>query len=316
MPLRISSIQRRRAIAATLIALGCASPPATTAHANSNDRCTNTATAAQRACKQEVASNYWLARGMCENLPAAADRAACFRDAAITRQSDSGDCLAQLSARRTSCDDLGENAYAPAIVPANFTTTIDNPFLPLVPGTTFVYDNTNGETVTVAVTHDTQEILGVTSVVVHDTAAIGANVIEDTLDYYAQDLQGNVWYLGEDTAEYDHGIVIGVGGAWRAGVNGAKPGIVMKANPSVGDVYRQEFLLGEAEDQARIVATNANATVPFGGTYTDCLETTETSSLEPDANESKFFAGGVGLVLVIDNATGDREELVSVTVEP
>lgn len=315
MTLRTASNQYYRTAGAALIVFACTGLTAGAAYAytSHNSRCTNTATAGLRACKRDASVNYWLVRGMCENRAAAVDREACIRDAAAARRSDSGDCVAQLAVRQALCTDLGENAYEPEIVPANFTTVIDNPFMPLVPGVTFVYNNTNGEVVTVGVTDDTQEVLGVTTVVVHDTVTVGGDVIEDTFDYYAEDALGNVWYFGEDTAAYANGVVIGVAGAWRAGVGGAKPGIVMEGSPTVGDIYRQEFLLGAAEDHARVAATNANATAPWGGTYTGCVETAESSGLEPDANESKFFASGVGLVLVIDNVTGEREELVNVT---
>jgi len=276
------------------------------------DRCTQTASAADTACRKEAAGDYWLAEGICENVPAPAARAACIRDAKDERQSAVEDCAAQLAAREGLCDEIGQAAYAPSVNPANFTTTIDNPFLPWVPGTIFVYESSEGEVVTVTVLEETAEIGGVETVIVHDAATIGGVLVEDTYDYYAQDLQGNVWYFGEDTVEYEEGRIVSVEGAWRTGVDGAKPGIVMKANPMVGDVYRQEFALGEAEDDAEVVSLNATATVP-AGTFNGCIKTDDQSALEPDIDESKFYASGVGLVLAVNNESGEREELVSVT---
>ena len=166
---------------------------------------------------------------------------------------------------------------------------------------------------TVEVLTPTELIDGVNTRIVHDVGTVGGFVIEDTFDYYAQDAAGNVWYFGEDTAEYDHGRLLGNEGSWRAGEEGASPGIAQEAASTVGDVYRQEFLLGSAEDQAEVVAVNSSATVPFGGAYNNCVETEETTALEPEVDEHKFYASGVGLVLTIDEVTGDREELTNIT---
>ena len=209
--------------------------------------------------------------------------------------------------------DAGDGGeYAPQLDPANFTTTIDNPYLPLIPGTRWVYEGGN-ERVEVVVTNETRLVDGIEAVVVHDTAYEDGEMVEDTFDWFAQDLDGNVWYLGEDTAEYENGKIINHAGAWEHGVDGAYAGIVMPAAPEVGDVYRQEFLVGEAEDMFEVVDIAGRASVPFGD-YEGLVVTHDWSPLEPDIIEQKYYARGVGLVLAEKIAGGDgREELVSWT---
>ena len=140
-------------------------------------------------------------------------------------------------------------------------------------------------------THNTKVILGVTCIEVHDTVMVDGELTEDTLDWFAQDSAGNVWYFGENSKELEDGLVVSLEGSWMAGVDGAKPGIVMKASPAVGDFYRQEFSLENAEDLAEVVSLNESVTVP-AGTFNNCLETEETSPLEPDALEHKFYSAG------------------------
>jgi hypothetical protein len=182
--------------------------------------------------------------------------------------------------------------YGPAIDPAAFTTTIDNPRFPLIVGTTTVFDG-GGEHTETTVTDKTRVVIGIEAVVVRDRVFEDDALIEDTEDYYAQDEAGNVWYLGEDTAECEEGKVTSTEGAWLAGVDGAQPGVQMLADPRPDDRYRQEFYAGEAEDQARIVGTEPSVTVP-AGTYDDVLVIEETTPLEPDLLEQKVYASGVG----------------------
>src|SRR5262245_20829604 len=201
------------------------------------------------------------------------------------------------------------------INPDNFVATIDNPFFPLKPGTTFTYKSTDGSEVdVVTVTHQTKEILGVTCVVVQDNSSVNGKLAETTLDYYAQDKAGNVWYFGEDTKELDaNGNVISTEGTWLAGKDGATQGIIMEASPKVGDQYDQEIAPGVAQDHARVASLNAEVNVPFGS-FDDVLKTKETDLLDPKAPpDYKFYAQGVGDVLEISKDTGERLELVSVS---
>ena len=186
-------------------------------------------------------------------------------------------------------------AYEQAIDPADFVATVDNPFFPLPPGTRFTFGGDEDNKVTVL--SETKLILGVTTTVVHDEVYADGALEEDTLDYYAQDRDGNVWYFGEKTAELKDGKVTSTAGSWEAGVHGGQPGIVMLAVPRVGDSYRQEFLKGEAEDLAQVTAVSGSIKVPAGSwSGADVLVTEEWTPLEPDVREQKTYARGVGIV--------------------
>ena len=218
-------------------------------------------------------------------------------------------CMAGCNPSDEDC--VTDATYNPTIDPADFVAEINNPLLPFMPGTRFVYRG-GDETIEVTVTSDTRLILGVTTRVVRDVATVNGEVVEDTFDWYAQDVAGNVWYFGEDTREYEGGVVVGTEGSWEAGVDGAKAGIVMHAiQPAAGLPYRQEYYACEAEDMAEVVSLDNAVTVPFGS-FSGCLKTREFTPLEPEANEHKFYGPGVGLLLEIDIATGDRMELVSI----
>ena len=184
--------------------------------------------------------------------------------------------------------------YRPAVDPADFSTTIDNPFMPFLPGTTFVYEG-GGEHIEVTVTADTRTVMGVETVVVRDTVTVKGKVTEDTYDWYAQDRAGNVWYFGEATLAFEDDPAGDPAGSWEAGVDGAQPGIVMLADPRGGDLYRQEFLQGQAEDLA-LVRRLDGAIKVRAGSYTDALVTEEWTPLEPDTVEYKYYARGIGNV--------------------
>jgi hypothetical protein len=151
--------------------------------------------------------------------------------------------------------------------------------------------------------------------VVRDTVTLDGEIIEDTFDWYAQDKNGTVWYLGEDTAEFEDGKITTREGSFEAGADGAKAGVIMPASPKVGMAYRQEYYEGEAEDNGEVLALGQHATVP-AGEYDDLVKTADTTPLEPDALEHKYYASGVGLVLTVDKEAGGREELLSVTHLP
>jgi hypothetical protein len=208
-------------------------------------------------------------------------------------------------------------ACAAAFVgPGDFTTRIDNPYLPMRPGSRWVYReiDTDGtvQRVVVRVTRRTRLIAnGVRARVVRDTVTERGRLVEDTFDWFAQDRAGNVWYLGEDTTEYEDGRPVSKAGSWEAGVDGARAGIVMLARPRPGREYRQEFYEGEAEDRARVLSVDDQAEVPAGH-YTRVVTTKDWNPLEPDVLEYKLYARGVGLVLAVHVSGGsEREELVS-----
>ncbi len=199
--------------------------------------------------------------------------------------------------------------------PGSFTTRIDNPYWPMKPGARWVYRETDPEgtrqKVVVTVTRKTERIAnGVTARIVHDVVTERGKPVEITDDWYAQDRKGNVWYLGEDTKEYENGRVVSTEGSFEAGVDGARAGIIMPAKPRPGMRYRQEFYAGHAEDRGQIVSLREQAEVPFGH-FRRVLMTKETNPLKPKVLEFKFYARGVGPVLAVSVSGGsDREELV------
>jgi hypothetical protein len=212
----------------------------------------------------------------------------------------------------------GEPAYEPQLNPSELTTTIDNPYFPLPVGRTLVYRGVKGgqpQIDTVTVTNRTKLVAeGVTARVVKDVATTqDGKLLEKTFDYYAQDAQGNVWYVGEDTTAYLPNGKTDTSGSWEAGVHDGEPGIVMEADPEIPDAYRQEFLSHEAEDTAWVVATRGDVTVPYGR-FHRTLWTLEATEVEPGSYDLKVYAPGVGIIRE-QALTGEPEtaELVSVS---
>ena len=187
----------------------------------------------------------------------------------------------------------------PTFDPANFGTPVANPYFPLEPGTRSILRGVKDgltQTERSTVTDQTKQILGLTATVIRDVSLHHGRPLEATFDWYAADDDGNVWYLGEDTKEFDaNGDVISTEGSWEAGVDGAVPGIIMLAHPQVDDAYRQEFYAGHAEDQAWIVRTGGSFTVPYG-TLHDVIRALEWTRLEPNVVVRKVFAPGLGIV--------------------
>jgi len=276
--------------------------------------CTQTAQAALKACGLGAEENTWIAIGNCDNVADPTERQACTQVANAALQGAMDECDEQFDAREEICVALGEDPYDPVIDPQDFVEGITNPFLPLAPGTTFVYQG-GDEDITVVVTQETKVILGVTCVVVRDTVRRDGQVIEDTEDWYAQDKDGNVWYFGEGSQEFEDGKLVSLEGSWEAGVDNAKAGIIMKAAPQVGDVYRQEFLLGEAEDMAEVLSLEESTSVPAAFCVNTCLVTKDFLPLDPGHIENKYYALGIGLILEINPDTGEQVELVSIETE-
>jgi hypothetical protein len=186
----------------------------------------------------------------------------------------------------------------PEFDPGDFVRRVDNPLFPLPLGTRLVYrgsEDGKPEKVVTDVTRDHKTILGIPVVVVLDRVFLDGVLIEKTFDWYAQDEDGNVWYFGEDTKEFENGKVVSTAGSFEAGKNGAKAGVIMRAHPKLGQVTPQEFAPGVAEDKARVVDLDATVRVPFG-TFHHCLKSEEFTPLEPAVLENKFYCPGVGIV--------------------
>jgi len=209
---------------------------------------------------------------------------------------------------------LPQGSEAVTLDPADFTTAIDNPYWPMPVGARWVYRETDAEggaqRVEVTVLDETKEIMGIEARVVHDVVTEDGQVIEDTYDWYAQDADGNIWYLGEDTKEYENGKVVTTAGSWEAGVDGAQAGVLIPGEPVDGMTYRQEYYAGEAEDAAEVLSLHELAEVPYGR-FDGVLMTKEYTPLQPEVLEHKFYAKGVGPVLAMTLSGGsDREELL------
>jgi hypothetical protein len=191
-----------------------------------------------------------------------------------------------------------------------------NTYFPFAAGTTYTYEgeDEDGTAITVTEEHlnETKTILGVTCVIIHAREYEDGELVENTYDWYAQDLAGNMWYFGEDSKEIEDGKVVSTAGSWEAGVDGALPGVIMLANPIPGMWYRQEYYKGEAEDVAQILSVSETLTVPYG-TFTNCLQTAEWTPLEKNVLEHKYYAPGIGMLRAIA-VKGDAsfEDLVSI----
>jgi hypothetical protein len=198
--------------------------------------------------------------------------------------------------------------------PAEFTTKVDNPYFPLKVGSRWVYRETDKEgtrqKVVVTVTDRTKLIAnGVTARVVKDVVTEEGQFIEVTNDFYAQDEDGNVWYLGEATTEYENGKPVSTEGSFEAGVGGAQPGVIMPAKPRRGLEYRQEYFAGHAEDRAKVRSLHENVSVPFGS-FDRVLKTKDIAPLPPKSFEVKFYVRGMGLVDAFTTKGGSDHEVL------
>jgi hypothetical protein len=224
-----------------------------------------------------------------------------------------------LAAGAASCGDsddasLPQGSESVELDPDRFTETIDNHYWPMAPGSRWIYRETDAEgneqRVEVTVTSETRTISGIEARVVHDVVTEDGQLVEDTYDWYAQDDDGNIWYLGEDTKEYEGGKVKTTAGSWEAGVDGAQAGILLPGDPEVGMAYRQEYYKDQAEDAAKVLSVDKKVTVPFGS-FANVLMTKDFTPLDPKLLEHKFYARAVGPVLALQLAGGsDREELI------
>lgn len=281
--------------------------------------CERQAWAERKAAHRAAQADFIHALALCVNISEADDRWDCVLDAFDELDEALALLQEQFLARLDLCLELDGGTYEPEIDPDDFVDLIDNPFLPLIPGTTRVYEKDTDEgqeVIHVETTDETREILGVECAVILDTVWLEGELAEKTYDYFAQDEDGNVWYFGEVAINYEDGEIANLDGSWIAGQDGAQAGIVMYGDLAavVGTTYRQEYLLGEAEDVATLLALDATADVPFGN-YAGCAKTLDFSPLDPGVEEEKYYAAGVGVVLEVDLETGERLELVDVLTD-
>ena len=221
------------------------------------------------------------------------------------------------STNPSSVTNANERCYHVVINPADFVSGINNPYFPLLPGDSSISQNTSVdsgvttvEDIYVTVTHTTKVILGVTCIEVHDVAKISGMLLEDTRDWYAQDIHGNVWYFGESTMKLVNGVWV-TEGSFEAGVNGAQPGIIMWGDPAskIGITYRQEYYAGHAEDKAKVVSLHHTITVPYG-TFTNCIKIRESNPLDPGVVGVKYYAPGIGEIKKVGIQGGNEQEVL------
>jgi hypothetical protein len=203
------------------------------------------------------------------------------------------------SSKTISLPSFGAGAdYQPVFDPANFTPNVDNPWFPLEPGSTRIYKGTkDGKPAREVFTPiaQTRVIDGVTCRVVVDKLYLNGKLAENTRDYYTQDIAGNVWYFGEETKTLEDGSTEG---SWLAGVNGAKPGVYMQADPQIGLRFRQEYYAGHAEDVFSVLGKDRHVAVAKG-TFDNALLTAETTALEATVVDNKYYVRGLGQVLEV-----------------
>jgi hypothetical protein len=195
--------------------------------------------------------------------------------------------------------------------PADFTSSIDNPWFPLKPGTTYTYHGTKDGKPGIrvfAVTNQTKVVDGVTCVVVEDKLSLAGTPAERLLGYYAQDRDGDIWYFGEDAEELDSKGHVTNAEGWRAGLDGALPSFVMEATPTVGHAFAHDY----TKDHFQVVSVAEAVKVPYGS-FTDALMTEEWSQLERDTLTRKYYVRGVGEVRDV-LVRGGKEEFLLVQV--
>ncbi len=305
------STLRPRFAPLTFVALALALQAASPADAGGPPTaCSDSRAAALEACRSDIDAEYWTAIGICDNDSNPADELTCKAEAESTRLDELEHCDDQDDARADVCATLGEAPYDPAINPANFVDPAQighgiapNRYLPITRGLKWTYKGED-EAIVVTVTSKIKKILGVRCAVVRDVVKEDGVVVEDTEDWFAQDVLGNIWYMGEISREYENGELVSLDGSWKAGRDGARPGILMHAAPQVGTTYRQEFLLGEAEDLATVLSTTGSANTPAGSCSGTCVVTLDFTTIEPGHLEHKYYKRGVGMIQEIDPDTG------------
>jgi hypothetical protein len=289
--------------------------------------CTQTSDTALSACQNDARVTFFTSKGICINETDPNDRTKCNSDAQQSLKDDMQSCNDEHDARLNVCGLLGEGRYDPEFEPRQFVNPDQighgippNPFFPIVVGMRWKYVG-GGQVDTVTITNKTKLIDQVTCRVSEDvvTDEKTGNLIEQTDDWFAQDLAGNVWYCGELAREFEtfrgdrppEAELTSIDGSFKADRDGDRPGIIMLASPQVGDAYREEFSLTNAEDIAEVISTTGSATSPVASCDKTCLVTRNTAPLEPGVIEKKYYASGIGLI--VDNDDGTVSKLVEFT---
>ncbi len=274
--------------------------------------CVQVARAARRASMYEAREDFLLSVASC--ISRGESYMDCLPDAWEEFREAQDLAHEQYEARLEVCELVGCGVYNPDLNPELFDSVVDNDFFPLIPGRTLVYRKVGEEgeeIIRVTTLAETIEIGDIECSEVMDIVEIDGVVVEDTRDWFAQHENGDVYYVGEIAKNFEDGRLKDLDGSWESGEDGALAGVIMKAEPCPGDGYRQEFFLDEAEDIGEVISLNETVTVAYG-TFTGCLQTRDSSPLEPGNAEHKFYASGIGVVLEIDLESGERLELIDI----
>lgn len=275
--------------------------------------CEAMARAAYSAALADAESGFWMELARAVNEPGAQIGGA-WKQAWQTRREARAEALVQYEARLRACAALGHGNYAPRLAPQEFASSVDAPLFPLPPGRTWIYEGRTSEGLArheSTVLAQSRVVGGVRCAAVDTREYLDGVLTERTLDWYSQHASGAVWYLGEIAQHFEGGVPVDMDGTWRAGVDGALPGLQLPADPQVGDVWRMEFLLGTAEDVARVVAVEQTVTVP-AGTFDHCVAVEEWSPVDVRELVLKYYSPRAGMVLEVNQRTGERLELIEI----
>jgi hypothetical protein len=284
---------------------------ATAPQAGDPPACESVARAARIAATHGAHADFWLSVAGVANLQSGR-RAAALAELRAERDEALALAEAQFQARQRACSVLGHGAYRPELGPEEFSADVTSGLSPLVPGKTFVYERRGVaglERIETTVALAAVEIGGFACRPVETVETLDGVPVERTTDWYSQRKDGSVWYFGEYELEFADGLPFGSEGSWRAGMDGAWPGVLMPAAPAAGVSFRMEFLIGCAEDIGRVVGTDESVSVPAGD-FDHCVAVEEWSPLEPADVVVKYYAPQVGMVLEVDRTTGERLELL------
>ena len=300
--------------------------------------CAGASTALRRACEFEVLDEFFIGAAICAHSESEAEADLCIEDYVVEREEALDECGAVTDARLQLCTSTADAVHNPpfgASFQADFVDPLTigdpggpapHPYLPLTQGSTWVYEGTfteDGEeiteTITVTVTDRIKLVDGIRCLVVRDVVEIDGELVEDTDDWFAQDVSGNIWYCGEEVKDYETfdgdapplPQLVAIDGSFKAGRDGDEAGILLPAILNVGDIYRQEVSFTNAEDVIEIIAVDATESVPAASCAGDCLVTLDYSPLEPGVEENKYYAPGIGMILEVNLDTGERVELIS-----
>lgn len=305
------------------------------------EACSDTVSLLHEACIDQAEADRGVGRATCLNLRGAQARQDCRDDAAKSHDKAVAECRSQRDWRRASCAAVGEQRYDPKVDPERYDTdyhhlTRPNPYFPLEIGKRWEYRGAD-ELNTVEVTNETKLIEGVTCIVLRDLVYLKGRLHEATDDWFAAAKDGTSWYLGEEVKNYEsfkgdkprRAELVNVSGSFKHGRDGDKGGVIMPASPAVGQVYREEFSLANAEDLAEVLST----TYAYGGggpldefvppalaqhlcAAVDCVVTKNYSLLEPGVVTRKYYARGIGFFLETVVGDGIDVQLTGCNFDP